>query len=61
METQIPISSKIPNNIPENEVCQEQFLHTISQVTIQKWYSIVKIVVNNFSTNAAALINNGPV
>ena len=42
METQIPSSSHIPDNfqnienIPNNEVSQEQFFHTISQVTIQK-------------------------
>ena len=65
METQIPSSSHILDNfqnienIPKNEVCQEQFRHTISEVTIQKWYSIVKIVVNDFSTNAIALIDSG--
>ena len=65
METQISSSSNIPvnfqhiDNIPENEAPQEQFLYTISEVIIQKWYSIVKTVVNDFSTNAVALIDSG--
>ena len=64
METQLSSSSNIPvnfehiDNIPENVVSQKQFLCTTSQATIQKWYSIVKIVVNDFSTNAIALIDS---
>ena len=66
MEAQISSSSNIPinfqhtDNIPENVIFHEQFLYTISQATIQKWYSIVKIVVNDFSTNAIALVDGGP-
>ena len=65
METQISSSSNIPvnfqhiDNIPANEVSQEQFLYTIAHATIQEWYSIVKIVVNDFCTNAVALIDSG--
>jgi len=65
METQISNSSNIRvhfqniDNIPENVVSQEQFLYTISEATIQKWYSIVKIVVNDFSAIAVALIDSG--
>ena len=46
-------------NIPENEVSQEQFLHTISQVTLQKWYSMITLVVNDFSTKVVAPIDSG--
>ena len=65
LETQTPSSSKIPDNlpniqnVPENKVSEEQFLYTISQVTFQKRYSIIKVVVNHFSTNAIALIDSG--
>ena len=65
LETQIPSSSHIPEyfpnieNIPETTISEEQFLRTISHVTIQKWYSAVKIVFNDFSTSAVALIDSG--
>ena len=64
METQISSSSNIPvnfqhtDNIPENVVSQEQCLSTISQMITKKWHSIVKIVINDFSANAVALINS---
>jgi len=64
METQILSPSKIQNNlqniknVPKNEVSKEEFLHTIFQVTLIKWYSIDKIVVNDFSISVIALINN---
>ena len=41
------------------EISETQFLQTISKVTFQKWYSIVKLVVNDFSINTVALIDSG--
>ena len=45
--------------IPTTEILDNQFLHTISQVAFQKWYSIVKLVVNDFFINTVALIDSG--
>jgi len=45
--------------IQETEIPQTQFLQTISKVTFQEWYSIVTLVVNDFSINAIALIDSG--
>jgi len=65
LETRIPSYSKVSysleniGNTPENEVSEEQFLHIISQVTFQKCYSVVKIVLHNFSINAIAAIDSG--
>jgi len=45
--------------IPETEISDTQFLQSISKVTFQKWYSIVKLLIEDFSINAIALINGG--
>jgi len=45
--------------VPDSNIPESQFLQTISQVTFQKWYSIVKLIVNDFSTNSLALIDSG--
>ena len=34
-------------------------MQTISKITFQKWYSIVKLVVEDISINAIALIDSG--
>ena len=47
------------SGIQETKILQTQFLQTISKVTFQKWYSIVTLVVNDFSMNAVALIDSG--
>ena len=47
------------SGIPEAEIPTTQFLQTISKITFQKWYSIVTLVVEDFSTNVIALINSG--
>jgi len=47
------------SGIQETEIPQAQFLQTISKVTFQKWYSIVKFIVKDFSVNTVALINSG--
>ena len=44
------------SRIPDTKIPENQFLQTISHVTFQKWYSIVKLVVNDFSINTVALI-----
>ena len=61
LKTESPIILQTPDNsrIPETEIPQTQFLQTISKVTFQKWYSVVKLVVNDFSINTIALIDNG--
>ena len=45
--------------IPEAEILQTQFLQTISRITFQKWYSIVNLVVEDFSINVIVLIDSG--
>jgi len=47
------------SGIQETEIPHTQFLQTISKVTFQKWYSIVTLVVNDFSMNAIVLIDSG--
>ena len=47
------------SGIQDDEVFGTQFLQTILKVTFQKWYSFVKLVVNDFSINAVALIDSG--
>ena len=34
-------------------------MQTISKITFQKWYSIVTLIVEDFSTNIVALIDSG--
>jgi len=59
-------NTKIPNTIPvdiagipEEEIPTQQFLQTISKITFQKWFSIVTLAVEDFSTNTVALIDSG--
>jgi len=47
------------NGIPEAEIPTQQFLQTISKITFQKWFSIVTLAVEDFSTNTVALIDSG--
>ena len=47
------------SGIQETEIPETQFLQTISKVTFQKWYSVVTLVVNDFSINVVALIDSG--
>ena len=47
------------SGIQETDIPHTQFLQKISKVTFQKWYSIVTLVVNDFSMNAVALIDSG--
>ena len=47
------------SNIPETEIPNKQFLQTISKITFQKWFSIVTLTVEDFSTNTVALIDSG--
>ena len=55
-----PVSSTADiSGIHDAEIPETQFLQTISKVTFQKWYSIVKLVVNNFSINTVALMDTG--
>jgi len=45
--------------IPEAEIPTTQFLQTISKITFQKRYSIIALVVEDFSISAIALIDSG--
>ena len=45
--------------VSDTEIPQTQFLQTISRITFQKWYSIVNLVVDDFSINEIALIDSG--
>jgi len=45
--------------IPEAEILTTQFLETVSKITFQKWYSIVTLVVEDFSVSAIAFIDSG--
>jgi len=61
-----PANTAIPNTIPaditgkpEEEIPTQQFLQTISKITFQKWFSIVTLAVEDFSTNTVALIDSG--
>jgi len=61
-----PANTEIPNTIPvditgipEEEIPTKQFLQTISKITFQKWFSIVTLAVEDFSTNTVALIDSG--
>ena len=47
------------SGIPEAEIPTTQFLQTISKITLQKWYSIVTLIIEDFSTNVIALIDSG--
>jgi len=47
------------SGIPEAEIPTTQFLQTISKITFQKWYSIVTLIIEDFSTNVIALIDSG--
>jgi len=60
-----PANIAIPNTIPvdiagipEEEIPTQQFLQTISKITFQKWFSIVTLAVEDFSTNTIALIDS---
>jgi len=58
----IEIPPTIPieiSNISETEIPTKQFMQTISKITFQKWFSIVTLVVEDFSTNTVALIDSG--
>ena len=58
----IEIPTTIPleiSNIPETEISTKQFLQTISKITFQKWFLVVTLTVEDFSTNAVALIDTG--
>jgi len=58
----LEIPTNIPleiSNIPETEIPTKQFLQTISKITFQKWFSIVTLTVEDFSTNTIALIDSG--
>jgi len=51
-KTEIPTTVPIEiSNIPNTEIPTPQFLQTISKITFQKWYSIVTLTVEDFSTN----------
>jgi len=45
--------------ISDTEIPQTKFLQTISHITFQKWYSIVNVVVEDFSIKLIALIDSG--
>ena len=47
------------SNIPKTKIPTKQFLQTISKITFQKWFSIVTLTVEDFSTNTIALIDSG--
>ena len=58
--TNDPITNEIvTTEITEEEIPQAQFLQTISRITFQKWYSVVKFIVEDFSINVVALIDSG--
>jgi len=57
--THIPSPSSDIIGIPDHEISDNQFLQTISQLTFQKWYASVTLVVEDFSTNVLALIDSG--
>ena len=38
---------------------KQQFIQTISKITFQKWFSIVTLIAEDFSTNTVALIDSG--
>jgi len=49
---QIEIPPTIPveiSQIPETEIPTKQFIQTISKITFQKWFSIVTLIVEDFS------------
>jgi len=45
--------------ISETEIPTKQFIRTISKITFQKWFAIVTLSVEDFSTNTVALIDSG--
>jgi len=60
-----PQQNEIPPSIPvaipqiaETEILTQQFIQTISKTTFQKWFSIVSLMVDDFSTNRVALIDS---
>jgi len=59
---QIEVPPTIPieiSQISETEIPTKQFIQTISKITFQKWFSIVTLIVEDFSTNTVALIDSG--
>ena len=46
------------SGIQGSEILDTQFLQTISKVTFQKWYAVIKLVVNDFSINIIAPIDS---
>ena len=54
-----PVPELLSPVISETEVPQTQFLQTISHINFQKWYSIVNLVVEDFSIRLIALIDSG--
>jgi len=44
--------------VSNTEIPQTQFLQTTSRITFQKWYSIVNLVVDDFSINVITLIDS---
>ena len=63
MEPQkIEIPPAIPieiSHISDTEIPTKQFIQTISKIKFQKWFSIVTLTVEDFSTNTVALIDSG--
>jgi len=45
--------------VSETEIPQTQFLQTILRIIFQKWYSIVNLVIEDFSIKLIALIDSG--
>jgi len=59
-EPTIPQSVPVEiSGIPETEIPTPRFLNNVSKITFQKWYSIVTLIVDDFSVNAIALIDSG--
>ena len=59
---QVEIPASIPleiSQIADTEISTQQFIQTISKITFQKWFSIVSLIVEDFSTNTVALIDSG--
>ena len=58
----VEIPATIPieiSNISNTEIPTKQFIQMISKITFQKWFSIVTLVVEDFSTDLVALIDSG--
>ena len=61
-----PQQSEIPSTVPieisnisEKEIPTNQFIQMISKITFQKWFSIVTLIVEDFSKDLVALIDSG--